>query len=85
MRKRDLGSDLAKVDAHEITSEEYDELPEIDDAFIARAKRRGPLRRKTAISIRLDSDLVDRLRATGEGWQSRANDALRDWADKIGA
>ena len=71
--------------AHEITPEEYDELPEIDDAFIERARKRGPVRRKTAISIRLDTDLVDRLRATGAGWQSRVDDALRAWADKAGA
>ena len=83
--KRVLGSDLAKVDAHVITPEEYDELPEIDDAFIARARRKpGPRRSKTAISIRLDDDLVERLRATGDGWQSRANDALRAWADGSG-
>ena len=80
--KRVLGSDLAKVDAHEIRPREYEEIPEIDEAFMARARKPGPTRRKEAISIRLDIDLVERLRATGEGWQSRANDALRAWVDK---
>jgi len=28
-----IGSDLSKVDAHTIQSEEYDELPELDDTF----------------------------------------------------
>lgn len=85
MRKRVLGSDLGKVDAHEITLDEYEESPEIDEAFIERARKRGPVRTKEAVSIRLDIDLVARLRATGAGWQSRANDALRAWAEKTDA
>ncbi len=32
---------------------------------------------KRAVSIRLDADLVERLRATGKGWQGRVNDILR--------
>lgn len=29
------------------------------------------------VTLRLDADVMQRLRATGAGWQSRANDALR--------
>lgn len=32
---------------------------------------------KQAVSIRLDADLVERLRATGAGWQGRVNEILR--------
>ena len=32
---------------------------------------------KTAISIRLDADVVEHFRKTGPGWQSRINQALR--------
>ena len=48
-------------------------------ASIDRAKRgRPPLEHpKKHINIRLDADLVDRLKADGPGWQSRANDLLR--------
>ena len=35
---------------------------------------------KVATNIRLDSDLIDAFKETGEGWQTRMNDALRDWA-----
>ena len=35
---------------------------------------------KVATNIRLDRDLVDAFKGTGEGWQTRMNDALRDWA-----
>lgn len=45
-------------------------------------RKRGPEKTKEAISIRLDQDVVDRLRASGPGWQSRVNDALRAWIDK---
>ncbi|PZM17178.1 BrnA antitoxin family protein [Rhizobium tubonense] len=34
---------------------------------------------KTSTTIRLDSDIIDRFRAGGPGWQSRINAALRDW------
>jgi uncharacterized protein (DUF4415 family) len=32
---------------------------------------------KQAVSIRLDADVVAHVRATGPGWQSRINAALR--------
>ncbi len=32
--------------------------------------------------LRLDIDLVRKLRASGPGWQSRVNEALREWIDK---
>ncbi|KQW73135.1 hypothetical protein ASE17_09300 [Phenylobacterium sp. Root77] len=32
---------------------------------------------KQQVTIRLDSDLVELLRATGPGWQSRINELLR--------
>lgn len=35
---------------------------------------------KIATNIRLDRDLVDAFKESGEGWQTRINDALRDWA-----
>jgi uncharacterized protein (DUF4415 family) len=34
---------------------------------------------KEHVSIRLDADVVQSFRRTGAGWQTRLNDALRDW------
>ena len=34
---------------------------------------------KVLVSIRYDADIIERFRASGEGWQTRMNDALRDW------
>lgn len=85
-----VGSDLAKVDAHTIQPHEYDELPELTDEWFDRADfhiggkliRRGrpPLAApKKAVSVRLDADVLEGLRATGPGWQTRINEALREW------
>lgn len=34
---------------------------------------------KVFTGIRLDADILDAFKATGKGWQTRMNDALRDW------
>jgi uncharacterized protein (DUF4415 family) len=31
------------------------------------------------VTIRLSRDVVEKFRATGEGWQTRLDAALRDW------
>ena len=73
---RKLGSDLARVDAHVIQPNEYDELPELTEDMLARAKvnkggrPRLPNTRKL-ISLRLPEEVITRWRATGPGWQTR--------------
>lgn len=39
---------------------------------------------KTPLKLRIDPDVVDAYRAQGEGWQTRMNDALRDYAKSHG-
>ncbi|HQS33466.1 MAG: hypothetical protein B7X59_09365 [Polaromonas sp. 39-63-203] len=34
---------------------------------------------KTQITLRLDVEVVEKFRASGEGWQTRINDALKSW------
>ncbi len=34
---------------------------------------------KERITIRLSQDVVDRFRASGAGWQTRVDAALKDW------
>ena len=49
------------------------------------AQRRGrPLgsmkaQAKVATTIRFDPDVLEALKASGRGWQTRVNDAMRDW------
>ena len=37
---------------------------------------------KEQVAIRLDKDVVEKLRATGKGWQTRVNSILRDWVEE---
>lgn len=34
---------------------------------------------KVSTTIRFDAEILDAFRATGEGWQTRMNDALKEW------
>jgi uncharacterized protein (DUF4415 family) len=60
-------------------------LPQAEQATLLainnEARKRGPQKapRKVPISIRLSPDVAEGLRATGEGWQSRADEVLRSW------
>ena len=74
--RRSSGSDLARVDAHVIQPEEYEELPEWTHDMLARAvvKRAGrPVSRnpKKLITLRLPADVIEKWKATGPGWQTR--------------
>ena len=78
---RSLGSDLAKVAAHVIQPEEYEELPELTEEMLARGKvNKGGRPRtenpKKLISIRLPEDVILKWRATGQGWQTRMAEKL---------
>lgn len=44
-------------------------------------RTRGPQKAPTKerITIRLSPEVVQMFRATGEGWQSRMDEALKDW------
>ena len=47
---------------------------------VVRGKQRAPVKEK--ISIRLSTDVVERLRGMGPGWQSRADEMLRTALDR---
>lgn len=44
-------------------------------------RQRGPQKSPTKVSttIRLSSDVLQAFRATGDGWQTRVDAALKDW------
>ncbi len=79
--RRSLKSDLARVDAHKVKAQEYEELPELTDEMLARARvNKGgrplsPNPRKL-ISLRLPVDVIERWKATGDGWQTRMAERL---------
>ena len=79
--RRSLKSNLARVDAHTVKAEEYRELPELTDDMLARAqvnKGGRPLSAnpRKLISLRLPSDVLERWKATGPGWQTRMAERL---------
>ena len=79
--RRSLKSDLARVDAHVVEAEEYQELPELTDDMLARGKvNKGgrpmsPNPRKL-ISLRLPVAVIEQWKATGPGWQTRMAERL---------
>ena len=73
-----------------------DDAPSLTEEFFARAEvregtklvRRGRPRlpdAKRQVTIRLDPDLLEGLRATGPGWQTRLNEVVREWLKKNAA
>lgn len=34
---------------------------------------------KTQVTLRLDSEVLEKFRASGDGWQTRINEALKSW------
>jgi len=82
----------ADGEVRELTVEEvrcavpFSALPEVEQEMLRSLRRRGPQKapRKVPVSIRLSSDVAEGLRATGAGWQSRADEALRSWLNGKG-
>lgn len=79
--RHSLKSDLSRIDAHTIRSDEYDELPELTESMLARAKvnkggRPVSANPRKLISLRLPADVIERWKATGPGWQTRMSDRL---------
>ncbi len=50
------------------------------------SRKRGPQKTPTKelISIRLSTDVLERFRGSGRGWQGRVNVALREWLSAHG-
>jgi uncharacterized protein (DUF4415 family) len=85
---RRIYSDLAKLDAHVIQPEEYEDAPELTDEQIRNAvlhingvpvKRGRPKAAvtKQAVNLRLSRDVLEHFKAGGAGWQTRIDQALR--------
>jgi len=52
------------------------DIPELDDTFFKNAKVVMPPE-KTPISVRIDADVLEWMKAQGKGYQSRINAVLR--------
>ncbi len=58
----------------------FSELPASLQTILS-SRKRGPQKApvKERITIRLSPEVVASFRATGEGWQTRLDAALKDW------
>jgi len=63
-----------------------DDAPELTDAFFEQADEynNGVLIKRGFASkeiVNLDSDIIAIFKATGENWQTKMNDVLREWVN----
>lgn len=66
---------LEDVDAVPLTDDEWSAAKLT--ARIGRPPSKHP--HKVPTTIRFDPDVLAALKATGKGWQTRVNEAMRDW------
>ncbi|MFZ5485954.1 MAG: BrnA antitoxin family protein [Pseudomonadota bacterium] len=82
MNENKPGSGIAWIDP--------DDAPELTDAFfeaadeyvgetLVRRGRPSASRPKQALTVRYDAEVIEAFKATGKGWQTRMNAALKDW------
>jgi uncharacterized protein (DUF4415 family) len=78
--------DWDAVDSPELTDEilklmrpASEAVPEIVEVYRRSRGRPPKTTTKVPTTLRLDADIVESFRRTGRGWQTRMNEALRDW------
>lgn len=78
--KKQSGTNLARIDA--LKDEEIDtsDIPPLTENFFKRAALRLP-KRKVAITMRVDADVLDWFKRQGKGYQSRMNAVLKMFVD----
>jgi len=80
MRKKKRASKRVRADpddAPELTKEWFETANYYESGKLVRRGQPKSAAPKEAVSLRLDSDVLEHFRATGPGWQSRINAALR--------
>jgi uncharacterized protein (DUF4415 family) len=66
----------ARAAGLDLPESEYDDIPRLTPEQLARMVRLRGSRRKQAISVRLDPQVLDWLKSKGEGHLTRINDIL---------
>lgn len=69
---------MSDADAMPFTDSEWEQVkPQL---------KRGPGRpvgsNKSQVTLRLDLEVLQALKSTGRGWQTRANEVLRSWVNQ---
>jgi uncharacterized protein (DUF4415 family) len=65
---------MADSDATPFTDAEWEQVKPL-------VRRGRPLGSgsKTQVTLRLDVEVIQKFKASGDGWQTRINDALKSW------
>lgn len=66
---------LSDPDAQPLTDAEWEAARPL--ARIGRPPQTSP--KKVPTTIRFDADVLAALKASGKGWQTRVNEAMREW------
>ncbi len=61
---------------------DYSDIPELDEAWFAKAELRMPIT-KEQVTLRLDVDILRFFKAQGKGYQTRINAVLRAYVDAM--
>ena len=78
----------AQGEVREVTAADLRSFSRAAEALPASLRRKVGVRGlqkapvKERITIRLSQEVVQRFRATGDGWQTRVDAALQDWLKK---
>jgi len=72
-------------DAPELTDNFFDRADEYKGGALVKRGRPKSDVTKERITIRLSPDVLSSFRATGSGWQTRVDAALRDWLEQHSA
>jgi len=62
----------ADPDTHELSAEDFKQLRPMRDRPLGSGT-------KVQLTVRFDADVIESFKSAGDGWQTRMNDALRDW------
>jgi len=66
----------AQAEGRDLPEEEYEDIPRLTKEQLDRMVRLRDVRRKVAVSVRLDPQVLEWLRSKGEGHLTRINDIL---------
>ncbi|MGH9949724.1 MAG: BrnA antitoxin family protein [Pyrinomonadaceae bacterium] len=78
------GTDIQRLRNMADDEIDFSDIPRTTPEFWAKGiVRKGlkPVVRKRQVTLRIDSDIIDYLRAGGDGYQTRINQLLRSFVD----
>ena len=66
-------------DAPELADAFFEQVDEFDGERLVKLGRTRADVRKVQLTVHYDAEVVETFHATGNGWQGRMNEALKDW------